>query len=61
MYSTHPFLWFKIEQAYDFKKQKEPDEKPFGPLTAELDLGSVTRTRTRFPSLDHVRDDVFSF
>lgn len=30
-------------------------------LTAELDLQTIEETRTRFPALDHVRDDVFTF
>ena len=30
-------------------------------LTAKIDLQSVEETRTRFPALDHVREDVFSF
>jgi predicted amidohydrolase len=28
---------------------------------AEIDLHSVRQTRTRFPALDHVRDDLFNF
>ncbi|MGB9499296.1 MAG: LPS-assembly protein LptD [Dissulfuribacterales bacterium] len=32
------FFRFKIEQSYDFNKENKPDEKPFLPLYAELDL-----------------------
>jgi LPS-assembly protein len=35
------FLWFKIEQSYDFLKENTPDEKPFLPLYAELILTPV--------------------
>ena len=35
------FLWFKIEQSYDFIKENEPDAKPFTPLLAELNLTPV--------------------
>jgi predicted amidohydrolase len=30
-------------------------------LVAEIDIDAVTRTRTEFPALDHVRDDLFDF
>jgi len=30
-------------------------------LTAEIDLQTISEIRTRFPALDHVREDVFSF
>ena len=30
-------------------------------VTAEIDLHTLRQTRTRFPALDHVRDDIFSF
>ena len=46
-YSTHAFLWFKIEQVYDFIKKNEPDEKPFCPLTAELSLTPANRLSLR--------------
>jgi len=32
------FFRFKIEQSYDFNKENKPDEKPFVPLYAELDI-----------------------
>ena len=30
-------------------------------VTSEIDLHTLRQTRTRFPALDHVRDDIFSF
>ncbi len=36
--SYNQFLWFKIEQSYDFILENEPDEKPFYPLYAELNI-----------------------
>ncbi len=39
--SYNQFLWFKIEQSYDFILENEPDEKPFSPLYAELNLTPV--------------------
>jgi len=36
--SYNQFLWFKIEQSYDFIKENQPGEKPFYPLYAELNL-----------------------
>jgi len=36
--SYNQFLWFKIEQSYDFILDNEPGEKPFTPLLAELNL-----------------------
>ncbi len=39
--SYNQFLWFKIEQSYDFLKENEPGEKPFYPLYAELNLTPV--------------------
>lgn len=35
------FLWFKIEQSYDFILENEPGEKPFYPLYAELNITPV--------------------
>ena len=39
--SYNQFLWFKIEQSYDFIKENETGEKPFTPLYAELNLTPV--------------------
>ena len=36
--SYNQFFRFKVEQSYDFNKENKPDEKPFLPLYAELDL-----------------------
>ncbi|MBC2717104.1 MAG: LPS-assembly protein LptD [Desulfobacteraceae bacterium] len=41
--SYNQFLWFKIEQSYDFIMKNEPDGKPFYPLYAELTLTPVNR------------------
>ena len=30
-------------------------------VTADIDLYTLRQTRTRFPALDHVRDDIFAF
>ena len=30
-------------------------------VTAEIDLPTLQQTRTRFPALDHVREDIFAF
>jgi len=39
--SYNQFLWFKIEQSYDFRMENEPDKKPFYPLYAELNITPV--------------------
>jgi LPS-assembly protein len=39
--SYNQFLWFKVEQSYDFLLINEPDEKPFYPLYAELNITPV--------------------
>ena len=39
--SYNQFFRFKIEQSYDFNKENKPDEKPFLPLYAELDVTPV--------------------
>lgn len=36
--SYNQFLWFKVEQSYDFNLENDPGEKPFTPLLAELNL-----------------------
>jgi predicted amidohydrolase len=30
-------------------------------VTAEIDLDTLQQTRTRFPALDHIREDIFAF
>jgi hypothetical protein len=30
-------------------------------VTADIELQSVKDVRTRFPALDHVRDDIFTY
>ena len=30
-------------------------------VTAEIDLHTLQQTRTSFPALDHVREDIFAF
>jgi LPS-assembly protein len=39
--SYNQFLWFKLEQSYDFLLANEPGEKPFYPLYAELNITPV--------------------
>lgn len=39
--SYNQFLWFKVEQSYDFLLENDADEKPFYPLYAELNITPV--------------------
>ena len=37
-YDYNQFFWFKLEQSYDIKKEKEDDPEPFSPIHGELEL-----------------------
>ena len=37
-YDYNQFLWFKIEQSFDFNKEKDNDPEPFSPILGQLDI-----------------------
>ena len=37
-FDYNPFLRFKLQQNYDFNKEKENDPEPFSPILGELDI-----------------------
>ena len=38
VYDYHQFFRFKVQQSYDFNKEKEDDPEPFSPILGELDI-----------------------